>query len=316
MEPRYFDEYIDIHLTWMREKNYSGNYIIQRKGSLKWFVSWCTEQDIFTPKDVTRRLLERYQTHVLQMTNKRVEGKPLDASSRRTYLNNLQEFFKWLAKREYIDNDPAALAIELPKRESRLPKTILSHDEVEQILNAIDVNKALGIRARAIIETLYSTGIRASELCNIKYSDLNDSWGTVIIRQGKGKKDRMVPIGERALAWIQKYTDDVRPRLAMNSMEDPDDFIFLSAEGAVITKRHLGRVVRDSIKAANIGKKGACHLFRHTMATVLLENGADVRYIQAMLGHASLRTTEIYTRVMIQKVKDVHTACHPARLSR
>jgi integrase/recombinase XerD len=134
-----------------------------------------------------------------------------------------------------------------------------------------------------------------------------------MVRQGKGKKDRMIPIGERALAWIQKYRDSVRPSLALAS---DDGTLFLTQQGDAFTPNRLTQLVRDHIDAAHINKRGSCHLFRHTMATLMLENGADIRFIQAMLGHADLSTTQIYTQVSIVKLKEIHSMTHPARLKR
>jgi integrase/recombinase XerD len=132
-----------------------------------------------------------------------------------------------------------------------------------------------------------------------------------MIRLGKGKKDRMIPIGSRALAWIDKYVVEVRPTL----VREPDDgTLFLSNLNEAFTRNRLTQMVREYVDAASLGKRGACHLFRHTMATLMLENGADIRFIQQMLGHAELSTTQIYTQVSIRKLKEIHSLTHPARL--
>ncbi len=135
-----------------------------------------------------------------------------------------------------------------------------------------------------------------------------------MVRQGKGKKGRMIPIGERAVAWIEKYVTAVRPGLVV---EPEDGTLFLTNIGGSFTPNRLTQLVRNYVDAAAIGKRGACHFFRHTMATIMLENGADIRFIQEMLGHAELSTTQIYTQVSIKKLKEIHTATHPsARVSR
>ncbi len=151
------------------------------------------------------------------------------------------------------------------------------------------------------------------ELIGLSVYDIDQERGTVMIRQGKGKKDRMIPIGERALAWIRAYTDKVRHQFALGQDEGT---LFLTQQGEAFTPNRLTQLVRDTIDAAGIQKKGSCHLFRHTMATLMLENGADIRFIQAMLGHAELSTTQIYTQVSIVKLKEIHTLTHPARLTR
>jgi len=167
------------------------------------------------------------------------------------------------------------------------------------------------LRDRALLETLYSTGMRRLELANLKLYDLDTERGTLMIRQGKGKKDRVIPIGDRAAAWVEKYVQDGRTHLVV----EPDDgTVFLSNAGEPFSLDHLSDLVRVHVDAAQIGKRGACHLFRHTMATLMLENGADIRYVQAMLGHADLKTTQIYTQVSIRHLKQIHSATHPAQL--
>lgn len=149
------------------------------------------------------------------------------------------------------------------------------------------------------------------ELIGLHVHDLDYERGTVMIRQGKGRKDRMIPIGERALAWISAYRDRGRPELVTG--RDRGE-LFLTAMGEEFRVTHLTRLVRELVEKAGLGKKGSCHLFRHTMATLMLENGADIRFIQAMLGHACLTTTQIYTQVGIRQLKLIHSATHPGKL--
>jgi integrase/recombinase XerD len=218
-----------------------------------------------------------------------------------------------LARNNHVLYNPAA-DIELSKLEQRLPKCVLTASEAEQVINQTDIHTKLGIRDRAILETFYSTGMRRAELMGLRPCDLDMERGTVVIRQGKGKKDRMIPIGERALAWINRYQVEVRPGLLVG--DRAGDVLFLTHLGKPFAPDQMSELVAGYVKAANIGKEGSCHLFRHTMATVMLENGAGIRYIQAMLGHAKLETTQIYTRVSIRKLKEVHTKTHPARKER
>ena len=200
----------------------------------------------------------------------------------------------------------------MPRLEKRLPKHVLTQPEVELIINQPDLTTAFGVRDRAILETLYSTGIRRMEIIHLNLYDIDSDRGTLMVRQGKGKKDRMVPVGERALRWMIKYRDEVRPELAM---PDDDGTLFLTNLSEAFTRNRMTQLVRDYVNAADIGKSGSCHLFRHTMATLMLENGADIRFIQAMLGHANVSTTQIYTQVSIRQLKEIHTATHPARMA-
>jgi len=224
----------------------------------------------------------------------------------------VRSYFKWLARNNFILYNPAS-ELELAKLEHRLPKAVLSGREAGAVIAQCDLKEPLGLRDRAILETFYSTGMRRTELVELTLYSLDVERGTVLIRQGKGRKDRMIPIGERALGWIQRYLDDVRPSLVM----DPDEgFLFLTNLGEGFTANRMTQLVRNYVKAADLGKTGSCHLFRHTMATLMLENGADIRFIQAMLGHVKLDTTQIYTQVSIRKLREIHTATHPAKAVR
>ncbi len=186
---------------------------------------------------------------------------------------------------------------------------MLTATEAELVLARPNVTDLIGLRDRAILETLYSTGIRRMEVINLLVYDLDAERGTLMVRQGKGKKDRMVPIGENAVVWIRKYVDEARPQLVM----PPDSgTLFLTQEGDEISRERLTQLVREYVLAADTGKSGSCHLFRHTCATVMLEAGADIRYIQEMLGHVELSTTQIYTQVSIRRLKTVHSLTHPS----
>jgi integrase/recombinase XerD len=166
---------------------------------------------------------------------------------------------------------------------------------------------------RAMLEVLYSTGIRRFELAGLKLFDVDVERGALMVRQGKGSKDRLVPVGERACAWVDKYLREVRPDLATGA----DDYrLFLDDDGRGFTPGRIGDLVRRQLTAAGIEHPGSCHLFRVACATHMLENGADIRFIQSLLGHAKLDTTQIYTLVSLAKLKEVHSATHPARLHR
>ena len=149
------------------------------------------------------------------------------------------------------------------------------------------------------------------EIANLKLHDLDSDRGTLMVRKGKGKNDRMIPIGERAILWVEKYVEAVRPSLI--GLVD-DGTLFLTNLNEPFTPNRLTQLVRDYVKASEIGKQGACHLFRHTCATLMHENGADIRFIQQLLGHADLSTTQIYTQVAIRKLKEIHTTTHSAKV--
>jgi len=302
--------YLNQFLEWSGVMAYSDRTIAIRDYQLRRFIRWCDERDLEQPQDITRPILERYRRYVYYY--RKQNGQPLSLSAQSQRLAPIKSFFKWLTKENYILYNPAS-ELDMPRQHKKLPQHILSVDEIESILNQTNLHGDLGIRDRAIIETLYTTGIRRLEAVNLKLYDIDFTNGTVMVRQGKGKKDRMVPLGERAAAWLQKYIDEVRPTL---TMEPDDGFVFLTEYGEPLIKNRLSDVVKKYIAAAGIIKPGACHLFRHSMATHMLDNGADIRFIQMMLGHSSLTTTEIYTQVSIRKLKEIHQATHPAKLKR
>lgn len=292
---------------WAAACGYSMTTVHTRDRSITRFIGWCDERGITRPADISRAVLERYQRHLF--LSRKTDGAPLSLATQQSLLNPLRAFFRWLAREHHILYNPASELI-LPRQPRQLPKVLLSVQDVEAVLNEPDVSTAWGIRDRAILETLYSTGIRRMELTRLTLYDVDLAQGTVMVRLGKGGKDRLIPIGRRACAWIARYVAEVRPELAIRSDQLA---LFLTDYGEAFEKNRLGDLVRRYLRHAGVNQ-GACHVFRHAMATHMLENGADIRFIQAMLGHSELSTTQIYTQVSIGKLREIHAATHPARL--
>ncbi len=309
-DPRGFPVLIAQYLEHLRVRNYSPRTVSNCRVYLGYFTAWAAERGLTRPNEITKPILDRYQRWLYHYRSDKT-GHPLSFRTQHVRLTPIRTFFKWLARENLLLSNPAS-ELELPKLEKRLPKHVLSVAEVEQVLNSIDLADALGVRDRTMVETLYSTGMRRSELLHLAVVDLDTERGTLFIRQGKGAKDRMVPIGARAIVWIEKYLRELRPALVV--APDPGT-LFLTTSGEPFTPGRLTQLVGRIVRGAGIGKSGACHLFRHTMATLMLEHGADVRFIQQMLGHARLTSTEIYTQVSIRALKAIHDATHPgARL--
>ncbi len=295
---------------WMRVNHYSEETVVERGKLLQRFLGWCADRSLVRPTEITKPIVERYQQFLFHYRKK--NGEPLSLPGQRNELAAVKGFFKFMARSNYILYNPAS-EILLPRLQKRLPKDILTQEEAERILNKTDVETLVGIRDRAILETLYSTGVRRMELVKVRLYDFDPDRGTLTILHGKGRSQRVVPIGERAIAWVEKYLHEVRPRFAV----EPDGgYVFLTHFGLPFSACGLAELVRKYIEAAGVEKKGSVHLFRHTMATLMLEGGADVRFVQAMLGHSKLETTMIYTHVSIRKLKEVHAMAHPARLKR
>lgn len=276
-----------------------------RRVHLGLFERWAAERGLVEPVEVTRPVLERYQRYLFHYRKK--DGRPLSFGSQHARLSAVRMWFRWLTRQNYLLHNPAS-EIELPRLSKPLPR-VLTAAEAEAVLQQPEIAEPAGLRDRAILETFYSTGMRRTELVRLKLYDVDREAGIVTIREGKGRKDRVIPIGERACRWIDKYLDEGRPRLVV----EPDDMtVFLTGQGEPFSRNALSLIIREYVEAAHIGKRGACHLFRHTMATLMLEGGADIRFIQQMLGHARLDTTQIYTHVSIRMLKQIHSVTHPA----
>ena len=299
-----------VYLDQLRTRHYSETTLEAKARYLSYFAKWCEERGLTRPEEVTLPLVERYQRYLFRYRTK--GGKPLSIHSQRSYLATLRPFFKWLVQQRYLLANPASELV-IPRKITHLPRDILTAEEAERVLRQPDLTDLLGLRDRVILETLYATGIRRFELVSLKLYDLDRGRGTAMIRQGKGKKDRVVPLGERCQAWIEKYLREARPQLVV---EPDDSTVFLNNLGKPFHPGTLTHLVREYVIASGVGKKGACHLFRHTAATLMLEGGADIRYIQELLGHSDLETTEIYTHVTIDKLQAVHRVTHPGALLR
>jgi integrase/recombinase XerD len=279
-----------------------------RRSALGHFIRWCHPQGIDGPNAITRDLLEAYQFHLATYT--KPNGETLELSTQATRLNPLKAFCKWLVRKRLVEQDPSRELI-LPRLAKRLPRRVPSVAEVEAIMAGAGTGNPSSIRDRAIMETLYSTGLRRMELVRLRIHDVSFETSTLLVRSGKGGRDRVVPFGPNAQAWIERYLREIRPRLQCGLDRGE---LFLTDYGEPFRRNRLGDRIRRYV--ARMALPGACHIFRHACATHMLENGADIRFIQAMLGHAQLSTTEIYTHVSISRLKEIHAATHPSTRGR
>ncbi|WP_127960421.1 site-specific tyrosine recombinase XerC [Serratia microhaemolytica] len=270
------------------------------------FVLWCQQRGVQYAPQVSVALLERYQRYLAQY--RKANGEPLAVSGQLSRLSALKSFFAALLKRHVILYNPAA-QLTLPKPPAALPLAVLSEEETLNLLSAQPTDSAVGLRNRAILETFWSSGLRRQELANLRLQDINISRGTVLVHQGKNGKDRVVPIGDRAVSWVLRYQREARPQLSQRA---DSGHLFLSQRGGRLSSASLTQLVGRALRQqARLEKAGACHLLRHSMATQMLENGAETRYLQALLGHSSLNTTQVYTRVAIAPLKAEHERTHP-----
>jgi integrase/recombinase XerD len=227
------------------------------------------------------------------------------ASSAARRVSSLKRFYQYCVREGLLRTDPT-LKLDPPQRAPRFPKT-LSEDDVEALLAAPDAASAMGVRDRAMLETLYATGLRVSELVALKLHAANLQAGVARVL-GKGSKERLVPLGEEAVHWIERYLSEARPKL--KGRREPDA-LFITARGAGMTRQAFWHLIRRYGARAIPGKRLSPHVLRHAFATHLINHGADLRVVQMLLGHADISTTQIYTHVARERLKKLHKEHHP-----
>jgi integrase/recombinase XerD len=242
----------------------------------------------------------------LQAYIKEINKQGLTATTQSRILSGLRSFYKFLLLEEEIESDPTLL-LEWPRIARKLPD-VLNEKEIEEMINAIDRSTNEGERNRAIIETLYGCGLRVSELVNLQISNIHEQEEFLLIT-GKGNKQRLVPINQLALKHIDIYRKNVRSHIAIK--KDNEDFLFLNMRGSKISRVSIFNIVKELVKKAGIKKTISPHTLRHSFATHMIENGADLRAVQEMLGHESITTTEIYTHISRRQLKEVIEKHHP-----
>lgn len=300
---------VEAHLAAELARGLARGTVAYRRVYLARLVAWLQERGITTAERVTPTALDAYLAHLRGRVTDYNRKAPslLSVKTLAGEASVLRSFFAWLARRRVVLFDPAE-GLVLGDRTAPLPKTVLTESEVQALLAAPGLD-AVGLRDRAILETLYSTGLRRAELSGLDLYDLDVASELVRVRQGKGRKDRYVPVGAHALAALRRYVHQARPELVA-APKEPALFV------AAITRRRLGMktlnlIVRKNGEAAGIGKHVTPHVLRHTCATHLLQGGADLRHVQAILGHASIATTQVYTRVAVEDLAAVHRRSHP-----
>src|ERR1700722_325184 len=301
-----FDVESNGYLTWMTVHNYAATTIENTRRCLGLCSRFARTAGVDEPAGVSYELVVLYQETL--HAYRKYDGSPLSIATQVQRLVPVTQFFAWLRREQKIEQNPTADLL-MPRPDRQLPEATLSGAEMARLLAVPDITKPLGLRDRATLEVFYSSALRRSELIALRVVDLDFERGTVFVHRGKGAKDRYVPIGERALFWVRLYVGIVRPLFVVDQAHD---VLFVSSVGTTICADWLCRKVRSYLRQAGINKRGSCHLLRHSVATLLLEGGADIRYVAAMLGHARPETTQPYTRVSIDRLRAVHARCHPA----
>ena len=298
-------ELVPIYLKHLKTIGRSYYTIIGAKYGLKPLVRFLQDEKVPCIEDLTSDILYEYQQDLaFRLTAK---GKLRTIRTQRQNLGVIKAFTRFLQHQDYLISDPGK-AIKLPKKPKRLPKVILTSNEIQKLMDAPNIRTNLGYRNRIILEILYDTAIRRSELSGIKINNLDLDAGFIHIH-GKGGKDRVVPLSKRVCTLVKNYIMMVRPAYLQGK---DTGHLVLNRWGRKMLPKSIWAVVRRCTYLAGIRKSVSTHTFRHTCATHMLKNGAPVRHLQEMLGHESLESTQIYTRVTINDLKEIHAKYHPS----
>jgi integrase/recombinase XerD len=285
------DQYLDA--AWV-EQGLSENTLAAYSSDLRIFAAWLKDKPMLEAAggQLSRFLAYRYEQGIGNRSTARI-------------LSTLRGFYAYYLRENRINADPTAL-IESPHIGRPLPES-LSEKDVEKLLHAPEVTNSIGMRDKTMLEMLYATGLRVSELVGLKFEQVSFRQGVVRIT-GKGSKERLVPVGEVAMSWLENYIKQARPDILG---ERPCDYLFVTNRAEGMTRQAFWHIIKRHAKKAGIGKDLSPHTLRHAFATHLLNHGADLRVVQLLLGHADLSTTQIYTHIARERLKDLHSKYHP-----
>lgn len=281
------------------EKGLSPNSINSYKRDLVQYLKFITGEKIETLNDIDRYTILSF------MQNQREIGKSNNSIIR--MISSLRKFHQYLKQEELTETDPMLL-VDTPKKAQTLPK-VMSMSEVEKLIDISDTSKPLGLRDRTMLEVMYATGVRISELVSLRLDELHLPM-SMIQTKGKGDKERIIPIGDTAIYWMKQYLELSRPKLSMKNAEE-EPYVFLNSRGGTLSRQGVWKKIKKLVKQANIKSDVTPHTLRHSFATHLLENGADLRIVQELLGHSDISTTQIYTHITKHRLKNVYNESHP-----
>ena len=279
------------------ERGLSENTINSYGIDLKLFLEYLRENEIPSFKQVNKEVIVNYMQS--EKNNNKANSSILRSVS------SLRKFFQYLAQEKIIEKDPMLL-IDTPKKKQHLPQ-VLTKEEVEKLLRSPNTGQVLGLRDRAMLELMYATGLRISEIINLKLEDLHLTMGT-LQTLGKGHKERIVPVGDEAIKWVNRYLEEARPKLLKQKRSN---YLFLNFHGNNLTRQGVWKNLKAEVRKAENKKNITPHTLRHSFATHILENGADLRIVQELLGHADISTTQIYTHLSNKQLADIYNRAHP-----
>lgn len=298
-------DFKDRYQAWMLATGYAETTRRGAHNSVSWFLKFLDRKGISVAGDLTPEVLEEYAVYLREPRNG-LSPAPRALNYR---INGLKQFFLWLRREGFILYD-AAEDLERPRLPEEVPHVVLTEDEVFRLLNAPDLSTPVGYRDRAALELTFASGIRSLELRRLKIEAIDYRHRLVNIKQGKGNKDRCVPVPGVALEYVREYVEKIRPGFARTLRKD-DGTLFLNYTGAKLTQTRMCEIFADNRRLAGLDKQVTAMTLRHSVATLMLESGMDSRYIQAFLGHQKLSTTQVYTKITLGGLKNSFESFHP-----
>jgi integrase/recombinase XerD len=295
-----FDDLLFAFTEHLTVKGYAEESIRHYCQHVKLFFVYLADIGVTDPKRVTRDVLTTWQAGLGQ--------KDYTIATISVKVRSVKRFFAYLEETNHILINPAEYLKE-PKKENRLPRVVLTDKEVRKILDQPNLSTLTGIRDRTILEVFYSTGVRLAELMHLTIYDVDLHGGLLRVNKGKGAKDRVIPLGKHAVVFLKEYITKVRPHYTKKNKSIRT--LFVSKFGTPLSRQVIDRTIAYCVREAQIAKHVTPHVFRHTFATVLVRNGADITAVSKMLGHSTLNVTRIYTRVVAAEVKTTHQKSHP-----
>ncbi|HSJ38480.1 MAG TPA: site-specific tyrosine recombinase XerD [Planococcus sp. (in: firmicutes)] len=297
---KYAKDALDDYMQFLRvERQLAANTLLSYERDLKSYMQYLKEvEQLDSLRNVERIHILNHLTHLKETT--------LSSRTVARHISSIRSFHQFLIRERVVDKDPT-VHLEMPQMDKKLPN-VLSIEEVDVLIETPDTSKANGKRDRAMLELLYASGMRVSECINLDMADVNLTMGFVRCF-GKGGKERIIPLGKSALAACKDYLSDARSKLAKSGVTT--DALFINQRGKRLTRQGFWKLLKQHAQKAGIQKELTPHTLRHSFATHLIENGADLRAVQEMLGHADISTTQIYTHVSKTRLKDVYSQFHP-----
>jgi integrase/recombinase XerD len=300
----------DRYIAWMIATRYAEETMQHAHSAIEWLFKYLGMRGISRVADVTPGVLDGYSLWLHERPKAFHDGKLIGMRTIFYRLIGVKWFFEWLAQNMLILSDPAE-NLELPQIKQGLPQVILTQEEARRLLDAPDLRSPVGYRDKALLELVYATGIRTAEMFNLTVADFDAKARTIFVREGKGHKDRILPLPSVVAGYLKEYVEKVRPKFVRNA-KLPDDAMFVSWRGKRLRRTDLCFLFRRCGRAAGLeAKRPTPMILRHSIASHLLENGMDIRYIQEFLGHERLSTTQIYAKVTLSGLRKHYNKHHP-----